>query len=109
MTTCLCNYCHKPLYYYYGNFKGKIRCTDFRPINKMVPNPIPGTEMRCIYCSSIWYILRSNGSLAILTDRGIMPSAPTGSRKFIPDIFPELSPQEILESEYKDPASRRKR
>lgn len=88
----LCLNCHQFLYLYDGDFEGPFDYRKFRPAKPDIPLPRPKQEMVCVRCGHVWYGLRSNGSIFVMTDKGMKPNAPTGAApvRTVKDAFREL-------------------
>jgi hypothetical protein len=82
-----CAHCRYHLYNYGGEFKGRIIPKDFKPADSTVPPPAPGAPLVCKNCGQRWHMLKANGSILLVTDRGIMPRPPDGPRHIF--TFPE--------------------
>lgn len=74
----LCAHCQKPLYRYLGTYEGKISWQQFSPLSEDVEYPRATEKMVCPKCFRPWYLLRSNGSIVVLTDQGLRPREPVG-------------------------------
>jgi hypothetical protein len=77
------------LFNYSGDFQGQMNPKEFHPIGN-TPVPGPGVPLMCQQCGQRWHMLKTNGSIVVVTDRGIMPKAPHGPKR----IF--TYPQEVV-------------
>lgn len=105
----LCAHCHAFLYWYKGTFEGNFQLLDFAPAQQDVPPPRSGKPMVCPKCGQAWYILRQNGSIYVMTDRGWKPRAPDGDaptsmRQAVRALLPEI-PKDMRDGngDFKEP------
>lgn len=107
-----CTHCRAHLYWYGGRFTGQVRRQSFKPARPDVPKPKPTDSMRCVRCGEPWYMVKApTGGIVLLTNEGIKPKAPSGTRPapehiVIPEPPPDL---QGTGSEFKDPREQRRR
>ena len=76
-----CVNCRSMLYFYYGEFTGKPKISQFKPSEPTVHAPTPGKKMLCSKCNKPWYMVNVRGGLVVMTDRGWKPREPEGDSK----------------------------
>lgn len=97
-----CANCKTHLYNYIGEFVGPFRPSSFIPVGAAIQ---PGFHKpcACYKCGAPWYMLRRNGSIVCVTNHGMKPNPPKGTRHVVLAALPEVPPRS-QEDEFKDPS-----